>query len=128
MGILTDNPPDVGIQDVLAGRLVGKEGIQGVPERFLPAQQRGYTRHVMRDEEAVVPRGRLGIVPGTGQRVEGRRPGSVRVFAAHEAGCGVEDFPVATGAAVIFRGDVGMPQGFGHPGDAPVIVGELQRL
>ena len=84
VGILADDSANVRIQDALAGRLVGEEGIQRVPERFLPAQQRGHARHVMRDEEAVLPRGRLGVIPGTGQRVEGRGPGPIGVLSAHE--------------------------------------------
>ena len=126
--ILADDTSDASVQGLLIVGHIGKQGIQGIPKRFLPAHERGQARDVVRDEEAVLPGRCLRVVAGAGKRVEGRGPGPVRVLAPHESGRRVEDLPVAERAAVVFRGEIGLTQGFGHPGDAPVIVGEFQRL
>ena len=128
MGVLAQDAADALVQHVLAFRSIGKQGIQGGVEAFPATQQGLHAGQVVRHEEAVMPGCSLGIVAGAAELVEGFRPVSVGVLAAHKTGGGVEEGPVAEGAGVIFRRDISVAQGFRHAGNAPVVIAELQGL
>ena len=128
VGILAQVTGNVGNVDALAALLIGEQGIQGCQHGFASAHQGCVSGLVLRDEETGLPGNGLGIVAGAGDGVEGTYPGAVAVPSAHEAGIGIENVAVIAGAPVIGLGDVPVAQGFGHAGDAPVVIGEFQRL
>ena len=128
MGILAHDTADIGMKFLLAGRRIGEERIQCAVQRIAAAQERFQARHVMRDEETVMPGRRLRVIPGPGERVEGLRPVAVRLLAAEETRIRVEQGAPTQRTGVVFRRYVTVSQRFRHPGDAPVVIAEFQRL
>ena len=76
----------------------------------------------------VLPGDGFRIIPGAAHRVEGHPPVAVGLLSPEKAGGRVEKVPVTEGAGIVFRCNLLVSQGLGHPGDAPVIIAEFQRL
>ena len=128
VGILSLEAGDVGHLHLPAARLIAEEGVQGGHHGFAPAHQGRVAGYVVRHKETGLPGNGLRVVPRGGKGVEGLHPVAVGSPSAHEAGDGVKDMPIAEGPGIVFGGHVGLPQALRHAGDAPVVVGEFQRL
>ena len=128
MGIEAHEPGDVAVMDRFRPVFVGEERIQGSADRVGAAHQVRIAPHVMRDIMAILPGDGFRIIPGGARRIERRAPVPVRFLPAEKTGRRVQEIPVPQRPGIIFRSDVRMPQGFRHPGDAPVVIAELQRL
>ena len=128
MGIETHKARNIAVMDRFRPVFVGEERIQGSEDRSGTAHQVRIAAHVVRHIMAVLPGDGFRIIPGRARWIEGRTPVSVRFLPAEKAGGRVQKIPVPQRTGIVFCGEVRMPQGFRHPGDAPVVIAELQRL
>src|ERR1039458_10232813 len=96
-------------------------------KRLWPAIELDHARHVMLDAKRILPAiGLRVIVEGNVLGIEGTAPGTVRLLAAEEAGGGVEHVRVVLRALGEERGILGLAQGLGHLGNAPIVKRKLQ--
>jgi hypothetical protein len=81
---------------------------------------------IVRNEEAVLPGVGLGVVVVHTSRIERLEPPLIAPR-AHEARLGVQKMTPALAAPEELAGNLVPSHSRGHPGDAPVVVGVLQR-
>ena len=128
MGILAHEAGDIGNVHLRIPLIVREEGIQGGVRGLGSAHEGREAGEIVRGEETALPRDCLGEVAGGAQRAERSAPVAVRLPAADKARRRVEEVPIAEGTGVVLRRNIRMAQRFGHSGDAPVVVGELEGL
>ena len=124
--ILAHEARDVVQADILVRGFEREEAVELPDEGLAAAEELLEAVHVVRSEEAVLPRRGLGVVASGDELLEGRRPAAVALPPAEEAGRAVEDIDIVERPAVILRGNVAAAQRLGHAGDRPVVIGVFE--
>ena len=108
-------------------RFEREEPVHFADERLAAAEKLDQAVHVVRHEEAVVPRRGLGIVAARSELFEGRGPVAVGLTTAEKAGRAVENIHIVERPPRIFPEYVVAAHGLRHASDRPVVVGVFQR-
>lgn len=85
VGVLAHEARDVVQTDILVRRFEREEAVELPHEGFAAAEELLQPVHVVRREEAVLPRRGFGVVASGDELLEGRRPAAVALPPAEEA-------------------------------------------
>ena len=127
VGVLPHQPRHVAHVELHFVRFEREEPVHFADERLAAAEKLDQAVHVVRHEEAVVPRCGLGIVAARSELFERRGPVAVGLTAAEKADRAVENIHIVERPPRVFPEHVVAAHSLRHAGDRPVVVGVFQR-